>query len=280
MAKTKSRYVCNNCGEDFPQMYGKCPACACWGTLQEEIVPVMSTNTNAIATFSHLSTAKSKGKIQARESLTLSQITDNDQARSPSGYEELDRVLGGGIVAGSLVLIGGEPGIGKSTLLLGMAQKLMSRYPTLYVCAEESAQQVKLRSQRLGILEENSDALYLLAETDLETVLRELQSLRPKVAVIDSIQALYFSNLNAAPGSVSQVRECTAALMRVAKRENISLFIVGHVTKEGSIAGPKVLEHMVDTVLYFEGDRFATHRLLRSVKNRFGATQEIGVFEM
>lgn len=280
MAKAKSRYVCNNCGEDFPQMYGKCPACSSWGTLQEELIPVISTNTNAIATFSHLGTAKSTGKAKPRESLTLSQITDNDQARSPSGYEELDRVLGGGIVAGSLVLIGGEPGIGKSTLLLGMAQKLMSRYPTLYVCAEESAQQVKLRSQRLGILEENSDDLYLLAETDLETVLRELQSLRPKVAVIDSIQALYFSNLNAAPGSVSQVRECTAALMRVAKRENISLFIVGHVTKEGSIAGPKVLEHMVDTVLYFEGDRFATHRLLRSVKNRFGATQEIGVFEM
>jgi DNA repair protein RadA/Sms len=260
-------------------MYGKCPSCNNWGTLQEELVPTVTGHSQgAIANIAKSSNAQAPRK--ARESLTLAQITDHQQARSPSGYGELDRVLGGGIVAGSLVLIGGEPGIGKSTLLLGMGQKLMSRYPTLYVCAEESAQQVKLRSQRLGILETEADNLYLLAETDLETILRELQSLRPRVAVIDSIQALYFANLNAAPGSVSQVRECTAALTRIAKRDHIAMFIVGHVTKEGAIAGPKVLEHMVDTVLYFEGDRFATHRLLRSVKNRFGATQEIGVFEM
>ncbi len=262
--------------------------------------------------------------------LTLNQISDHPQTRLTSGYTELDRVLGGGIVPGSLVLIGGDPGIGKSTLLLQVANQLATRYRILYVCAEESGQQVKLRSQRLGIgsggareIEESkrskvsqrskmqsaavlstsppsppptpptphpnaSDAtrttpppdLYLLPETDLETILRELEALRPQVAVIDSIQALYFAALNSAPGSVAQVRECTSALMQVAKREHITLFIVGHVTKEGAIAGPKVLEHLVDTVLYFEGDRFASHRLLRSVKNRFGATHELGVFEM
>ncbi|HEY9844889.1 MAG TPA: DNA repair protein RadA, partial [Candidatus Caenarcaniphilales bacterium] len=202
--------------------------------------------------------------------------------RFPSGYLELDRVLGGGIVPGSLVLIGGDPGIGKSTLLLQTANQLAMNYPTLYVCAEESGQQVKLRAQRLQVAAEAAqDAkLYLLPETDLEAILAELECLKPQVAVIDSIQALYFGALSSTPGSVAQVRECTSALMRVAKRQNITLFIVGHVTKEGAIAGPKVLEHLVDTVLYFEGDRFASHRLLRSVKNRFGATHEIGVFEM
>jgi DNA repair protein RadA/Sms len=235
--------------------------------------------------------------------------------RFSSGYPELDRVLGGGIVPGSLVLIGGDPGIGKSTLLLQMANRLAQRYRTLYVCAEESAQQVKLRATRLGVGEgrgervgggdggdrvsggdgeENLElqdspppstspspaSLYLLPEIDLDTILAELDSLKPQVAVIDSIQALYFSSLSSAPGSVAQVRECTSVLMQLAKRQNITLFIVGHVTKEGAIAGPKVLEHLVDTVLYFEGDRFASHRLLRSVKNRFGATHELGVFEM
>jgi DNA repair protein RadA/Sms len=256
--------------------------------------------------------------------LPLSQISDHPQSRFSSGYLELDRVLGGGIVPGSLVLIGGDPGIGKSTLLLQVANRLAQQYNVLYVCAEESGQQVKLRAQRLGVesgggredreaggeegeIEQASSnlqapnskvqnspspsslpsfvpssptELYLLPETDLETAIRELESLRPQVAVVDSIQAIYFAALNSAPGSVAQVRECTSALMQVAKRENITLFIVGHVTKEGAIAGPKVLEHLVDTVLYFEGDRFASHRLLRSVKNRFGATHELGVFEM
>lgn len=278
MAKPKSRYVCQQCGADFPQGYGRCPDCGSWGTLQEEVV--ISSAAPLGAAIAKSPGHKSSSAPAPRQALTLAQIGDDHQTRLPSGYKELDRVLGGGIVPGSLVLIGGEPGIGKSTLLLGVAQQLMMRYPTLYVCAEESAQQVKLRSLRLGLNAENSENLYLMPETDLETILQELHSLRPPVAVIDSIQALYFANLNAAPGSVSQVRECTSALMRVAKRENITLFIVGHVTKDGAIAGPKVLEHLVDTVLYFEGDRFATHRLLRSVKNRFGATQEIGVFEM
>ena len=232
---------------------------------------------------------KSKAPAQPRLSLTFRQIQDHPQARIPSGYFELDRVLGGGIVPGSLVLLGGDPGIGKSTLLLQTANQLARETPILYVCAEESGQQVKLRSLRLGIGDNEKtgskakdihENLYLLPETNLETILEELESLRPQVAVIDSIQALFYSALTSAPGSVAQVRECTSALMQLAKKENISLFIVGHVTKEGAIAGPKVLEHLVDTVLYFEGDRFASHRLLRSVKNRFGATHELGVFEM
>lgn len=232
---------------------------------------------------------KSKAPAQPRLSLTFKQIQDHPQARIPSGYFELDRVLGGGIVPGSLILLGGDPGIGKSTLLLQTANQLARETPILYVCAEESGQQVKLRSLRLGIGDDEKtgskakdihENLYLLPETNLETILEELESLRPQVAVIDSIQALFYSALTSAPGSVAQVRECTSALMQLAKKENISLFIVGHVTKEGAIAGPKVLEHLVDTVLYFEGDRFASHRLLRSVKNRFGATHELGVFEM
>jgi DNA repair protein RadA/Sms len=223
--------------------------------------------------------------------LTLEQIVETSTLRFSSGYGELDRVLGSGIVPGSLVLVGGDPGIGKSTLLLQMMNRLALTHRVLYVCAEESGQQVKLRAQRLGVSQQNGLSpasqpradkadLYLLPETDLGAIINELDTLRPQVAVIDSIQAIYLSTLTSAPGSVSQVRECTAALMRLAKREHITLFIVGHVTKEGAIAGPKVLEHLVDTVLYFEGDRFASHRLLRSVKNRFGATHEVGVFEM
>jgi DNA repair protein RadA/Sms len=236
--------------------------------------------------------------------LTFPQIIDGEEERWASGFGELDRVLGGGIVPGSLVLIGGDPGIGKSTLLLQTANLMSKHYRVLYVCGEESGKQVKLRASRLGVegtkgeMEEGEEGdadtaepkktmtvadganLYVQAETDLEEILRELESLKPHVAVIDSIQTVYFPALTSAAGSVSQVRECTAALMKVAKREDITLLIVGHVTKEGAIAGPKVLEHLVDTVLYFEGDRFASHRLLRSTKNRFGATHEVGVFEM
>lgn len=234
--------------------------------------------------------------------LTFPQIVDGEEERWGSGFAELDRVLGGGIVPGSLVLIGGDPGIGKSTLLLQTANLMSKHYRVLYVCGEESGKQVKLRASRLGVEGTNGELdsdsrsteskstppltvadganLYVQAETDLEEILRELESLRPHVAVIDSIQTVYFPALTSAAGSVAQVRECTAALMKVAKREDITLLIVGHVTKEGAIAGPKVLEHLVDTVLYFEGDRFASHRLLRSTKNRFGATHEVGVFEM
>ena len=231
---------------------------------------------------------------QARRSEPIQAVGDRPLQRLGSGYGELDRVLGGGLVPGSLVLLGGDPGIGKSTLLLQSAQAMARRHSVLYVSAEESAQQVKLRWRRLvaqlqgeagpvgaGAAEHPADhSLQLLAETDLELVLQELEALRPAVAVIDSIQALHDGELGSAPGSVAQVRECAAALARIAKRQDTALLLVGHVTKEGMLAGPKVLEHLVDAVLTFEGDRFASHRLLRAVKNRFGATHELGVFEM
>jgi DNA repair protein RadA/Sms len=311
MAKVRSLYVCNECGAESPQHFGKCPACGSWNSLEEQVMPAAAVGSARPGMAGRTSRSRvSDAPPQARSALTLAQITDHPQTRIASGYVELDRVLGGGIVPGSLVLIGGDPGIGKSTLLLQMANRLSQQHRTLYVCAEESGQQVKLRAQRLGVgagsggvgekkkspitppphlptslsphlpTSQSASDLYLLPETDLDSILAELESLRPQVAVIDSIQALYFSALTSAPGSVAQVRECTSVLMRLAKQQNITLFIVGHVTKEGAIAGPKVLEHLVDTVLYFEGDRFASHRLLRSVKNRFGATHEIGVFEM
>jgi DNA repair protein RadA/Sms len=225
-----------------------------------------------------------------RRSEPIAAVGDRPLQRLGSGYGELDRVLGGGLVPGSLVLLGGDPGIGKSTLLLQSAQAMAARHSVLYVSAEESAQQVKLRWRRLAeeqgeltpVAQENAGGpgLQLLAETDLELVLQELEALRPAVAVIDSIQALHDGELGSAPGSVAQVRECAAALARIAKRQDTALLLVGHVTKEGMLAGPKVLEHLVDAVLTFEGDRFASHRLLRAVKNRFGATHELGVFEM
>ena len=207
----------------------------------------------------------------------MAALGDQPLQRLPSGYGELDRVLGGGLVPGSLVLVGGAPGLGRSTLLVQSASAIGRHRSVLYVSAEESAQQVKLRWQRLT---SDSSDLQLLAETDLDLVLEELEALQPDVAIIDSIQALHDGDLSSAPGSVAQVRECAAALQRVAKRQNTALLLVGHVTKEGVLAGPKVLEHLVDAVLTFEGDRFASHRLLRAVKNRFGATHELGVFEM
>ncbi|MEM1308441.1 MAG: DNA repair protein RadA [Cyanobacteria bacterium P01_H01_bin.153] len=298
MAKSRSIYVCNSCGAESSQYFGKCSVCGNWNTMVEQIVQASEpAKVGAVRGRSRAATnSKTTPKQEPRLALTLNQIEDRPQPRQPSGYDELDRVLGGGIVPGSLVLVGGDPGIGKSTLLLQVANYLAQHTGVLYVCAEESGQQVKLRSQRLGITGSAADSqaeeaatvpktpahrgLYLLPEVDLETILMELESLQPKVAVIDSIQALYYGALTSAPGSVSQVRECTSGLMQVAKRSDIALFIVGHVTKEGAIAGPKVLEHLVDTVLYFEGDRFASHRLLRSVKNRFGATHELGIFEM
>lgn len=308
MVKSRSIHICNACGAESPQWFGKCPSCGVYGTLEEQIInPSLS---GGILRGGWQSNTRSQNTSatppKPRISVPFSEITQEEQFRFSSGYEELDRVLGGGMVPGSLVLIGGDPGIGKSTLLLQTANQLSQRLPRiLYVSAEESGQQVKLRASRLGFKETttttdvksngqelknsksaNSETnnthgnLYILPETDLEEILRELESLKPQVAVIDSIQTLYFAALTSAPGSVAQVRECTSALMQVAKQENITLLIIGHVTKEGIIAGPRVLEHLVDTVLYFEGDRYASHRLLRSVKNRFGATHEIGIFEM
>jgi DNA repair protein RadA/Sms len=294
MAKPRTVYICSACGAESSQWFGKCPSCNTYGTLEEQVVATNAPLVNRTGWQSNNRTnGSAKGPAQPRISVKFSEITQGEQARFPSGYGEFDRVLGGGIVPGSLVLIGGDPGIGKSTLMLQVAHELAQRLPRiLYVSAEESGQQIKLRASRLGVgvvsdqekslgqTPEIDNHLYVLPETDLEEILRELESLKPQAAIIDSIQTLYFAALTSAPGSVAQVRECTSALMQVAKRENISLLIVGHVTKEGAIAGPRVLEHLVDTVLYFEGDRYASHRLLRSVKNRFGATHEIGIFEM
>lgn len=299
MAKPKTIYVCSACGAEHPQWFGKCPSCGTYGTLEEEIVNAAGSGARGGWQSGKRSpqgegAGGRKKEPQARVSVPFAAIQDDVQARFPSGYNEFDRVLGGGIVPGSLVLIGGDPGIGKSTLLLQVANQVAHSFRTLYVSAEESGQQVKLRAARLGVAtfeeetngnggvrtSESGNNLYVMPETDLEEILREIESLKPQVGIIDSIQTLYFASLTSAPGSVAQVRECTSALMQVAKRENVTLLIVGHVTKEGAIAGPRVLEHLVDTVLYFEGDRYASHRLLRSVKNRFGATHEIGVFEM
>lgn len=299
MPKPRTVYVCTDCGAESTQWFGKCPACGTYNSLEEQTV---TQGTSHDRRTGWQGTTQGNGKSSAnspakpRMSLKFSQITEKQQQRWSSGYGELNRVLGGGVVPGSLVLIGGDPGIGKSTLLLQVANRLAMEYRVLYVSAEESGQQVKLRASRLGVgVDLTSDAeseekppapetvepnLYVLPETDLEQILRELESLKPNLAVIDSIQTIYLPTMASAPGSVAQVRECTSALMRLAKSEDITLLIVGHVTKEGAIAGPRVLEHLVDTVLYFEGDRFASHRLLRSVKNRFGATHEIGIFEM
>ncbi|MEH2069335.1 MAG: DNA repair protein RadA [Nostoc sp.] len=307
MAKPKSFYVCHDCGAESPQWFGKCPACGTYNSLEEQILIQSSVDILTRGGVSGWQNTQNNGKSTAkppkqRASLTFDQISDRQVTRWESGYGELDRVLGGGVVPGSMVLIGGDPGIGKSTLLLQVSNQLAQRYRILYISGEESGQQIKLRASRLGVskpLSLVSDSnepvaeitkskapesvgadLYVLPETDLEEILREVESLKPNVAVIDSIQTVFFPALTSAPGSVAQVRECTAALMKVAKHEDITMLIVGHVTKEGAIAGPKVLEHLVDTVLYFEGDRFASHRLLRTVKNRFGATHEIGIFEM
>jgi DNA repair protein RadA/Sms len=300
MAKAKQIYVCSSCGAEYTQWFGLCKECNEFGTISEEPIDVNNKgfSRGGWQNANHNSTASIPGK--PRVSVKFADINHDEQTRFPSGYGELDRVLGGGVVPGSLVLIGGDPGIGKSTLLLQVANQLSERLPRiLYVTAEESGHQVKLRASRLGVEgtsqsvihngsgngngkkpEKVENNLYVMPETDLEEILRELESLKPQVAVIDSIQTLHFAALTSAPGSVAQVRECTSALMQVGKRENITLLIVGHVTKDGAIAGPRVLEHLVDTVLYFEGDRYASHRLLRSVKNRFGATHEIGIFEM
>ncbi|HEY9689066.1 MAG TPA: DNA repair protein RadA [Coleofasciculaceae cyanobacterium] len=302
MAKVKTRYVCSACGGVEAQMFGRCPSCGQWGTLVEELLETeapAATGRSAAAATRSRKAVRSTAPAAPIAARTLAEIRERPRSRWESGFRELDRVLGGGIVPGSLVLIGGDPGIGKSTLLLQTANQLARSRRVLYVCAEESGQQVKLRAQRLGVqaptAEPIDDAItddrpaeppddragmYVLPETDLEPILAEIESLRPSVAVIDSIQAIYLPALTSAPGSVAQVRECTSALMRLAKRQDVAMLLVGHVTKEGAIAGPKVLEHLVDTVLYFEGDRFASFRLLRSVKNRFGATQELGVFEM
>lgn len=265
MAKAKkSVYFCQNCGHEESKWLGQCPACKEWNTfVEEKITPV---DARAV---------KERRKTQV---VTLSSVETDEDDRMLTGIEELDRVLGGGIVKGSLVLVGGDPGIGKSTLLLQVCQRLSSAgRKLLYISGEESLKQIKLRANRMGEFTEN---LYLLCETSLDIIRGIIEQQKPDMVVIDSIQTMYNEEVGSAPGSVSQVRESTNIFMQLAKGLNVSIFIVGHVTKEGTVAGPRVLEHMVDTVLYFEGDRHASYRILRGVKNRFGSTNEIGVFEM
>lgn len=263
MAKPKTVFSCQQCGFQSPKWLGKCPDCQQWNSLVEEQPVAESSHSRALAT---------PGKAQK-----ISEITSREEDRLRCGIGELDRTLGGGVVPGSLILVGGDPGIGKSTLLLQATDHLAKQGIVLYVTAEESLRQVKLRGERLGV---KAEQLYLLAETSLEQIKIRIKELKPDFLVIDSIQTIFTNNLDSAPGSVSQVRECTGQLMIQAKGEGLPTFLVGHVTKDGAIAGPRVLEHMVDTVLYFEGDPGHPYRILRAVKNRFGSTNEIGVFEM
>jgi DNA repair protein RadA/Sms len=269
MAKTQTRYVCQNCGRHSPRYMGRCPACGEFNTMVEEVIE----------------TTKSSGRAAAQRAVAarsqpqrLSEISMDEMARMRLPIAEFDRVLGGGIVPGSIILLGGDPGIGKSTLLLqacGLIAQGVGR--VLYVSGEESARQIKIRAERMNL---NADELFLLTETNLGDIFEHVAQVDPAVLVIDSIQTVYTEESESSPGSVSQVRECASRLQQLAKSTGMSVFLVGHVTKDGTIAGPRVLEHIVDTVLYLEGDPFQAYRLLRSVKNRFGATNEVGVFEM
>jgi DNA repair protein RadA/Sms len=268
MAKRKTKFMCNSCGYESAKWMGRCPGCNEWNTMVEEIEVVVK---GPRRTFQH-----SDGPQHKATPITAIEIAD--EPRVDTDLEELNRVLGGGVVPGSLVLIGGDPGIGKSTLLLQVSALLANKgHRVLYMSGEESVRQTKLRAERLGV---KSAELYIYSETNLELVNEAIDSVQPKFVVIDSIQTVHHPEVTSAPGSVSQVRECTAELMRIAKTKNIAIFLVGHVTKEGQIAGPRILEHMVDTVLYFEGERHHTYRILRSQKNRFGSTNEIAIFEM
>lgn len=263
--KTKTVFYCTQCGNETPKWAGRCPACGAWNTIVEQ---------------TERKTSGGKTRLHSISSVKASLITElesNDEIRFQTGMGELDRVLGGGAVKGSLVLVGGAPGIGKSTLMLQICKHLGQQFKVLYVSGEESAYQLKLRARRL---QAESESLYVLSETNLGTVLECVHEEKPDVLIVDSIQTLYNEELDSPAGGVGQVKDCTMKLMQLAKGEDVTVFVIGHVNKEGSIAGPKVLEHMVDCVLYFEGDQHMTYRILRAAKNRFGATNEIGVFEM
>jgi DNA repair protein RadA/Sms len=260
--KQKTVFICQNCGFETPKWLGKCPSCGSWESFVEE---------------TRVKKSPVRERLSGGKAVRLTELVASADDRKKTGIGELDRVLGGGVVRGSLILIGGEPGIGKSTLTLQVSAELSKTNKVLYASGEESTAQTKLRAERLGIAR---DGIFVLAETELENILEQVDEINPGYLIIDSIQTMYKSNLTGAPGSVGQVRECTADLLRASKERGISTFIIGHVTKFGAIAGPKTLEHMVDTVLYFEGDRFQEYRILRAVKNRFGSTNEIGVFQM
>lgn len=264
MAKVKSKFVCQNCGYESAGYLGKCPECSSWGTFVEEIAG------NEAKTSVLL--------VDNYPPVKLDEIKMGTEIRTTTGISEFDRVLGGGIVQGSLILIAGDPGIGKSTILLQTSGELCKlSKKVLYVSAEESASQIKLRAERLGVKSEN---LYIYPQTNFELIKKHVEELKPDLVIVDSIQAIYTSTIQSTAGSVSQIRECCNSLMTIAKTNNISIIVIGHVTKEGNIAGPKVLEHMVDTVIQFEGDKYKTYRILRSIKNRFGNTSEVGIFEM
>lgn len=266
MAKIKTSYICSECGFESPKWYGKCPSCGEWNTLNEELNSQQTKNSlsNSFSTVNQV--------------LALDDICGENDERIPTKIEEFDRVLGGGIVKGSLVLLSGDPGIGKSTILLQICQNLGSKgQKILYVSGEESANQIKLRAVRIGVTTNN---LFILSQTDLATIIECIKAEKPDIVIIDSIQTMVYEQMNSSAGSITQVRECTNVFMHTAKGLGIPIFIVGHVNKDGAIAGPKVLEHIVDTVLYFEGERNYSYRILRGVKNRFGSTNEIGVFEM
>jgi DNA repair protein RadA/Sms len=265
VAKLKTKYVCTECGCESPKWMGKCPECNQWNTFIEEVDTKLAAGSSA----SLLNVAKPQ---------KMNDISMEEEMRLSTGLGELDRVLGGGIVKGSLVLVGGDPGIGKSTLLLQLSDNVAKKgHKVLYVSGEESAKQIKIRAQRMN---SDSESIYLLSENNMEYIQQNIQDINPDLLIIDSIQTVYNPSILSAPGSVSQVRDATGNLMRIAKGEGITVFIVGHVTKAGAIAGPRVLEHMVDTVLYFEGDSHMSYRILRAVKNRFGSTNELGIFEM
>ena len=266
MAKIKSVYICSQCGYESPKWYGKCPSCNEWNTMNEEIVDKSSSTVQ-----------KTKRVSTYTRPVSINSIDTTDEQRYFTGSKELDRVLGGGIVKGSLVLLGGDPGIGKSTILLQICNNLGNELKILYVSGEESRRQLKLRAERLGVNNENT---LIMTETDIEIIVEEIKTEKPDLVMIDSIQTMNLTALNSSPGSVTQVRECTNLLMHTAKGLDIPIIVVGHVNKEGSIAGPKVLEHIVDSVLYFEGDKQMSYRILRAVKNRYGSTNEIGVFQM
>ena len=264
--KRKTVYCCAECGNETSNWAGRCPACGAWNTLQEVTIEPGSGKKSAV-----------NARAAAGKAKPLSELDTSEEIRFATGISEFDRVLGGGAVAGSLVLVGGAPGIGKSTLLLQMCASAGAGRKILYVTGEESQRQLKLRAMRLGVDGEN---IYVLAETDIDSIIAAIDELKPDIAIIDSVQTVSDSGVASAPGSITQVRECTMRIMRVTKEKGLTVFVVGHINKEGSIAGPKVLEHMVDCVLYFEGERSTSFRILRAAKNRFGSTNEIGVFEM
>ena len=265
MAKVKSAFFCQNCGYETPKWLGKCPSCNEWNTFVEELV---QKQVPQVVAFSK--------SVQTAKPQSLDEIVHQEHQRITLSDSELNRVLGGGLVYGSLILFGGEPGIGKSTLLLKLAVTTPN-LKVLYVSGEESDQQIKMRSERIGV---TNKKCFILTETSIQNIFKQAEEVQPEVLVIDSIQTLYSSQIESSPGSISQVRECTAQLLRYAKQSNVPVFLIGHITKEGSLAGPKVLEHMVDSVLQFEGDRNHVYRLLRSIKNRFGSTNELGIYEM